>query len=52
MIIDPWGRILAEAEDAPAVITAEIDTALTAQVRGQLSLLQSRREDVYRLERR
>ncbi len=31
LIVDPWGRILAEADhDEPGVIVAEIDTALSA----------------------
>ncbi|WP_319519268.1 carbon-nitrogen hydrolase family protein [uncultured Martelella sp.] len=37
IIIDPWGRILAEAGDAgEAVITAEIDTDDVAQARGKV----------------
>jgi predicted amidohydrolase len=33
MIVDPWGRVLAEAGDEPAVITASIDPSLVAEAR-------------------
>ncbi|KAL2265014.1 hypothetical protein VTJ83DRAFT_7524 [Remersonia thermophila] len=53
MIVDPWGRILAElgggedatAEDSPALATAEIDLDLLAKVRAEVPL--RRRTDVY-----
>jgi deaminated glutathione amidase len=45
MIIDPWGRIVAEADhDEPAVILAEIDTALTAQTRQKVPNLKNARD--------
>lgn len=45
LIIDPWGRILAErAEESPGVIIAEMDTARVAEVRAQLPVLQHHRE--------
>jgi len=44
MIVDPWGRILAEApEDGDAVLTAEIDLALLEKIRARLPVLKHRR---------
>lgn len=40
LIIDPWGRILAEAEgDAPGIILAEIDLARVADARARIPTL-------------
>jgi predicted amidohydrolase len=43
MIVDPWGKILAELSDGPGVITAEIDLAYLAKVRAELPALKHRR---------
>lgn len=40
LIIDPWGRIVAELGDAPGVLVAEIDPAEVARVRGMLPALE------------
>jgi predicted amidohydrolase len=45
LIIDPWGRILAEADhDEPGVIVAEIDTALVPATRRKIPNLKNARE--------
>jgi predicted amidohydrolase len=45
LIIDPWGKILAEADhDEPGVIVAEIDTSLSAAARGKIPNLKNARE--------
>jgi predicted amidohydrolase len=45
LIVDPWGRVLAEADhDEPGVIVAEIDTALSAQSRRKIPNLRNARE--------
>lgn len=44
LIIDPWGRILAEAGAEPGIITASIDPALVAQTRRGLPSLEHDRE--------
>jgi len=43
MIVDPWGKILAEASDGSGLIMAEIDLAYLAQVRAQLPALAHRK---------
>lgn len=49
MIVDPWGRVLAEdGGEAPGTITAEIDTARVAGARRRIPSLAHRRPAVYR----
>jgi predicted amidohydrolase len=45
LIIDPWGRILAEVDgDAPGIAIAEIDTAQVAAARGKIPNLKNARD--------
>ncbi|MER2269004.1 carbon-nitrogen hydrolase family protein [Methylobacterium oxalidis] len=44
IIVDPWGRVIAEAEGAePGVILAEIDLSRVAEARGRIPALQHAR---------
>jgi nitrilase len=43
MIVDPWGKVIAEVPDGPGVITAEIDLDYLANVRAELPALKHRR---------
>ena len=43
LIVDPWGRVLAEGGTEPGVFLAEIDTALVAEVRGRIPTLKNAR---------
>ena len=43
MIIDPWGKILAELPDGPGVVMAEIDLDYLAKVRAELPVLTHRK---------
>jgi nitrilase len=43
MIVDPWGKVVAELPDGPGVITAEIDLDYLTKVRGELPALKHRR---------
>jgi predicted amidohydrolase len=43
LIVDPWGRVLAEGGTEPGVVLAEIDTALVAEVRGRIPTLKNAR---------
>ena len=40
LIVDPWGRVLAEAGTEPGVILAEIDTSLVADARMRIPTLE------------
>ena len=40
LIIDPWGRIVAELDDEPNVLVAQIDLDQARKIRGQLPALQ------------
>ena len=40
LIVDPWGRIMAEGDTEPGVILAEIDPAQVAVARGRIPSLQ------------
>ncbi|MCX5581236.1 carbon-nitrogen hydrolase family protein [Kaistia terrae] len=44
MIIDPWGKILAEADDQPGFIIAEIDPAFSASARLAIPALVNARD--------
>ncbi|MBT9291185.1 carbon-nitrogen hydrolase family protein [Prosthecodimorpha staleyi] len=39
LIVDPWGRIVAEAADGPGIAIADIDLGLVAEARGRIPAL-------------
>jgi predicted amidohydrolase len=43
MIVDPWGRILAEAEREPGIIVADIDPAMSETTRARIPALANER---------
>jgi predicted amidohydrolase len=45
MIVDPWGRIVAQAGDDEAIVRAELDLSLVAAARRQIPVLANRRPD-------
>lgn len=47
MIIDPWGKIVMEAGATPQLLTATIDTDLTASVRATIPIFEDIRRDIY-----
>ena len=47
MIVDPWGKIIAELPDGPGVISAVIDLDFLAKVRAELPALNHRRTSNY-----
>ncbi len=47
MVIDPWGLVLAQAQDMPTVIVTDIDLSQIERVRTQIPSLQHRRPDIY-----
>ncbi len=42
MIVDPWGVVLAQRDEGPGVVMAEVEAARLAQVRAQLPALDHR----------
>jgi deaminated glutathione amidase len=44
LIIDPWGRVLADAGTQEGIISAELDMGMVLQVRGSIPSLQHDRE--------
>jgi predicted amidohydrolase len=48
MIVDPWGRVMAEVEDGPGVAVADLDLASQQDARSLLPALTQRRPSVYR----
>lgn len=47
MMIDPWGSIIARADEKEQVILSEIDQDLIDEVRKQMPSLKNNRQDVY-----
>lgn len=47
MIVDPWGLVLAQAQDEPTVIMTDIDLEQIARVRAQIPCLEHRRPEIY-----
>ncbi len=47
MIIDPWGKVLLEAAEDEALLTAEIDLDEVDRVRQQIPVFEDRRPDAY-----
>jgi predicted amidohydrolase len=43
LIVDPWGRVLAEGGTEPGVVLAEIDTSLVADARARIPTLKNGR---------
>ncbi|MCR8642219.1 carbon-nitrogen family hydrolase [Paenibacillus sp. N1-5-1-14] len=47
MIIDPWGEVLAEGGEEPALIQAQIDLDLVEQVRSKIPVFGDRKPHLY-----
>jgi omega-amidase len=47
MIVDPWGKIVAEAGEDPMLLTADIELDRVTEVRNQIPVMDDRRSDVF-----
>ena len=47
MVVDPWGLVLAQAQDMPTVIMTEIDLDQIGRAREQIPCLENRRPSAY-----
>ena len=48
MIVDPWGLVLAQAQDGPGHVVAALDLTRQEEIRSRLPALANRRPEVYR----
>lgn len=48
MVVDPWGKVIAEAQTGEEIIYAEINLNLLQKVRQELPILQHRRPQLYK----
>jgi len=48
MVVDPWGVVLAEAQDGVGYVVADLDMERAARIRRELPALANRRESAYR----
>jgi deaminated glutathione amidase len=48
MIVDPWGLVLAQAQDSEGYIVADLDLVRQEEIRSRLPALANRRPEVYR----
>ena len=47
VVIDPWGRRLAEADDQPGIITADINLLEKEKIRSTINVFSDRRPELY-----
>ena len=47
LVVDPWGRVLANAGHSEEIVYADIKESVICQVRRDLPLLKNRRTDIY-----
>lgn len=47
MVVDPWGLVLAQAQDMPTVVMTEIDLEQIERAREQIPCLENRRPSAY-----
>ncbi|WP_405267405.1 carbon-nitrogen hydrolase family protein [Methanobrevibacter sp.] len=52
IIANPWGEIIAEADEKENLIISEIDLSEIKRIREELPLLKNKREDLYEVKRK
>jgi predicted amidohydrolase len=52
IITNPWGEIIAEADEKEEIIYGEIDLDEIKKIREELPLLKNKREDLYEIIRK
>jgi predicted amidohydrolase len=49
MLLDPWGKVIAGAEEDEGIITGEIDLSIIKDIRERINVFRDRRPEVYEL---
>jgi omega-amidase len=49
LVVDPWGRIIAQAGQEEGILWAELDFSLNEQIRREIPFYKHRRRDLYEL---
>eukprot|EP01060_Flectonema_neradi_P037961 TRINITY_DN781_c0_g1_i1.p1 TRINITY_DN781_c0_g1~~TRINITY_DN781_c0_g1_i1.p1 ORF type:complete len:275 (+),score=38.49 TRINITY_DN781_c0_g1_i1:46-870(+) len=49
LVVDPWGNVLAEAEEGDDIIFADLDLSLVQKIRSKLPIQTGVRDDVYKV---
>jgi predicted amidohydrolase len=47
MVVDPWGKILLEADESEGLFVVEINLQIVSEVRERLPALKDRRPELY-----
>lgn len=47
IVTDPWGTVIARADEKPCILCADIDPGMNDRIRAQLPILSARRTDIY-----
>ncbi|XP_033744984.1 deaminated glutathione amidase-like [Pecten maximus] len=47
MVVDPWGKIVAECDEGPGLCVAEVDLSFLRKVRRDMPVWSHRRHDIY-----
>lgn len=50
MVVNPWGQVIARANDQPEVLFATIDLTFLEAIRNRMQTLENRRNSVYTLD--
>ena len=48
-IVDPWGKVLAEAGGSESIITHDLDLSIVDGIRESINVFRDRRSDLYQL---
>lgn len=51
LLVDPWGTIIASADEKPDIVTSEVDMSRLLDIRASIPLRKQKRPDVYDLRR-
>ena len=50
MLIDPWGKIIAQGEDEERIVAADLDFSVIKSIRDKINVFHDRRPELYNIE--